>query len=139
MANLNKPGRSGQLIIAILVAILLLFYYLKKDHPATPSSLPSSVTVEEPYRNISHLIYTKHARCRMGCRHIDEGEVKEIIQNGKLNENKSGRGDRGDETYALEGVSQENQKIRVVVSPQQDGLLVITVIDLEHDWSCHCD
>ncbi len=31
------------------------------------------------------LIYTKHAKCRMGCRYISEDEVAYILRNGKVN------------------------------------------------------
>src|SRR5689334_9103439 len=40
-------------------------------------------------RHPGHLIYTKHARCRMGCRHIDESEVTEILEKGRVNYAKS--------------------------------------------------
>ena len=37
----------------------------------------------------ARLILTKHAKCRMDCRHISEDEIKEIIHDGKVNEAKS--------------------------------------------------
>ena len=92
----------------------------------------------DSYRNTSHLILTKHVRCRMGCRHITKQEIKEIVENGTVNYRKSGIGSKGDSTFALEGFSHENQHIRVVVSPKPDGLVIITCIDLEHEWPCHC-
>lgn len=75
----------------------------------------------------------------MDCRHIDVNEVKEVIETGKLNEQKSGTGKSGDRTYALEGWSSDNQHVRVVVTPEKNSLLVITVIDLESEWPCHCE
>jgi len=57
----------------------------------------------ESFRNISHLILTKHVICRMGCRHITEEEIKEILRDGRVNYTKSGIGSKGDSTYALEG------------------------------------
>lgn len=90
------------------------------------------------FRNNSHLILTKHIKCRMDCRHITEDEIKEIIRNGKVNYNKSGIGSKGDSTFALEGFSHENQHIRVVVAPESDGLVLITCIDLDKEWPCNC-
>jgi hypothetical protein len=74
----------------------------------------------------------------MGCRHITKQEIKEIIENGTVNYRKSGIGSKGDSTFALEGFSHENQHIRVVVAPESDGLVIITCIDLGHEWPCKC-
>ena len=75
----------------------------------------------------------------MDCRNISMDELKEIIQVGRLNKNKSGIGSKGDSTFALEGTSRDNQEIRVVVSPTEKGLVVITCIDLKNEWSCNCN
>ncbi len=91
-----------------------------------------------PFRNSEHLILTRHVKCRMNCRHITEEEIKEILKNGSVNYAKSGIGKKGDSTFALEGYSQENQHIRVVVAPERDGLVIITCIDLGHEWPCNC-
>jgi len=89
-------------------------------------------------RNPDHLIYTKHARCRMGCRHIDESEVQEILKNGTINYGKSEPAARPDPKYAFEGTTHDNQKVRIVFAPSQRGTVVITVIDLGTEWSCDC-
>lgn len=116
--------------IAVGLLLLLLFIFQKWNTPQPAEPL---------YRNPTHLIYTKHAKCRMRCRQIDAGEITDILKNGTLNRQKSGKGKKGDITYALEGWSKDDQHIRIVVTPEEDGLLVITVIDLEKEWPCHCD
>ena len=93
---------------------------------------------ENAFRDTNHLILTKHARCRMDCRHITAAEIKDIIHNGNVNYSKSGKGNKGDDTYALDGYSNEHQHIRVVVAPENEGLMVITCIDLDHEWPCNC-
>ena len=40
-------------------------------------------------RRISFIEYTEHAKCRMQCRKISQAEVEEIMQDGKINYNKS--------------------------------------------------
>jgi len=110
---------------------LVLFFLRKRNSPISVN--------ETAYRDTTNLILTKHAKCRMGCRYIDEREIKEIISGGQLNRKKSGVGEKNDMTYAIEGYSDEKQHIRVVVAPEDDGLVIITVIDLDHDWPCHCD
>jgi hypothetical protein len=89
-------------------------------------------------RSVDHIIYSKHARCRMECRHIDEDEVKEILKDGKVNERKIETDDRG-KTYPLEGTA-ERHHLRIVFAPKgDDAVEVVTCIDLDTDWQCDCD
>lgn len=115
------------LIIVIIFLLVKGFSWFKKQNPGN-----------ESFRNISQLILTKHVKCRMGCRHITEEEIKEILKDGSVNYAKSGIGSMGDSTFALEGYSHENQHIRVVVAPESDGLVIITCIDLGREWPCNC-
>lgn len=114
--------------IAIVFAIIKGFSILKNESAGN-----------ESFRNTSHLILTKHVECRMDCRHITEEEIKEVLKTGRVNYKKSGIGSKGDSTFALEGYSHENQHIRVIVAPENDGLVVITCIDLGKEWPCDCN
>lgn len=118
--------------ILLLIAIIAIWYFRNNNFNKASSA-------ENLFRDTSHLILTRHVKCRMGCRHIDIGEIKEIISDGNVNYSKSGKGSKGDDTYALEGVSNEHQHLRVVVAPESDGLVVITCIDLDKEWPCNCD
>jgi hypothetical protein len=89
-------------------------------------------------RHPDRLIYTKHARCRMNCRHIDEAEVQEILQQGRINYRKSEPAGRPDPKYALEGNTRDGQQVRIVFATAKRGMVVITVIDLGTEWSCDC-
>ncbi|WP_315814035.1 DUF4258 domain-containing protein [Paraflavitalea speifideaquila] len=89
-------------------------------------------------RRVGKLIYTKHARCRMACRQIDETEVQEILEQGTVNERKSEPAARPDPKYALEGRTHDGQQVRIIFAPSDRGMVVITVIDLGRDWSCDC-
>src|SRR3954469_25694904 len=83
-------------------------------------------------RHPAYIHYSKHARCRMECRHIDESEVKEMIDKGDINFSKSDfNEDVCHKRYALEGISHNDQKLRIIVAECNDDLTVITVIDLE--------
>lgn len=99
------------------------------DNPNRPSSFD---------RRIAPLIFTKHARCRMGCRQIDEAEVRDILANGVINERKSEPAGRPDPKYALEGTTRDGQEVRIVFAPSSRGMVVITVIDLGKEWKCSC-
>ena len=136
----------------VLLAAVLVFVYIKKhqrgplpEQPRTdyvihtdPVSPTNTATADEPFdRHTAHLIYSKHARCRMECRHIDESEVKEVLEEGKLNTNKIEASDKG-KSYPLEGITHDKQHVRIVFAPKKESLVVVTVIDLDNDWPCDC-
>lgn len=124
--------------IWILLVLLIIFGILK--FPEWFGARQVNHNPEASYRNTKDLVLTKHVRCRMGCREVTLEEIKEIIEMGKVNLQKSGIGKQGDSTFALEGFSHEKQHLRVVVAPQKNGeLVVITCIDLEKEWPCNCN
>jgi hypothetical protein len=97
-------------------------------------------TTDDFNRNPVYIHYSKHARCRMECRHVNEAEVKEILSEGKINYSKSDlKEDACHKRYALEGYSHDNQKLRIIVAECNNELTVITVIDLGKDWVCNCN
>ncbi|KAA9039078.1 DUF4258 domain-containing protein [Ginsengibacter hankyongi] len=130
--NKRKNALVLIIIVAALLIIKLLAFYRQEHTVVNPSN-------KDSFRNTTHLILTKHAKCRMDCRHITEDEIREIIHDGRVNEAKSGPGTKGDETYALEGYSDERQHLRIIVAPENDGLVVITCIDLDNEWACNCN
>src|SRR4028119_1109068 len=65
-------------------------------------------------RKATDLYFTKHAKCRMKCRHITQQEVKDILVRGTVNYNKSELQDPKGATYAVEGVTSDKQKVRIV-------------------------
>ncbi|MBX9783814.1 MAG: DUF4258 domain-containing protein [Chitinophagaceae bacterium] len=80
---------------------------------------------------------TKHAKCRMKCRHITLDEIKEIVQRADVNYKKSELDAPEGPRYALEGVtSAEKQHVRIIVAPKKRHLTIVTVIDLENEWEC---
>lgn len=140
-----------------LVAAALLLYYVKtnqrgnstqkpgtvqvEDRITVPAVLPSDIQADEVEgfnRNASTIIFSKHAKCRMDCRNIDESEVKEILKNGKINRKKIQSDKRG-KTYPVEGTTHDKQLVRIVFAPKgDDALVVVTVIDLDTEWKCDC-
>lgn len=136
----------------ILVAAAALLWWVKthqgnrnavKPNTEQQENIPVPVTTvtdndTAPFdRHVTRLIYTKHARCRMECRHIDESEVKEILDNGTVNYSKIEESDKG-KSYPLEGVTHDKQHVRIVFAPKKEDLVVVTVIDLDKDWYCNC-
>jgi len=136
--------------ILLIAAAVLLWYVKTHQRGSFPKkvntgqhqtiSVPATTTTDNtgPFDRYSgHLIYSKHARCRMDCRHIDESEVQEILDNGTINYNKIEENDKG-KSYPLEGVTHDQQHVRIVFAPKKENLVVVTVIDLDKDWHCDC-
>lgn len=129
-----------------LLAAGFLLWFIKKNQP---SSYPKNSVIHIPVstsngnkeslnRNVHTIIYSKHARCRMDCRHISEAEVREILIDGQLNTNKIETSLRG-KTYPLEGVTADKQHVRIVFAPKgSDAVEVVTCIDLDTEWPCNC-
>ena len=74
----------------------------------------------------------------MQCRKISQAEVEEIMQDGKINYAKSDVNDKPCPTYALEGITNDNQRVRIVFAQCDFKTKVVTSIDLDTDWECHC-
>src|ERR1051325_2961414 len=76
-------------------------------------------------RHPSEIRYSNHARCRMECRHVDESEVKEMIYHGNINFSKSElNADACHKRYALEGISRDKQRLRIIVAECNKELTV---------------
>lgn len=122
------------------VILILLFFSCSQSENKNPSE---KVGVTAPFandlnRNPLHIHYSKHARCRMDCRHIDENEIQDILHTGIINYAKS-KLNVGDceKKYALEGY-EKSQHLRIIFAPCGRDITVVTCIDLGNDWDCHC-
>ena len=129
-------------LIAVLAAATLLWFVKSKQRGSYPENKKEVVTIpantpEGFDRHIGKLVYSKHAKCRMDCRHIDEMEVKEILDSGTINYEKIEKTDQG-RTFPLEGFTHDKQHVRIVFAPKVDEMVVVTVIDLDKDWYCDC-
>lgn len=133
--------RYAPYILLLLAAVLL--YYVKTHQRGSKGNsqteTTSQVNSNEGFsRQPEKIIYTRHARCRMECRHISESEVLEILKTGKLNTKKIVVEERG-RSYPLEGKTAADKLVRIVVAPKGNDLVVVTVIDLDTDWPCDCN
>jgi len=111
--------------------LLVLVIFLVACETTTPAPLPVTGTEHV-------LVYTKHARCRMDCRHITEIEIQEIISAKSINPRKSNPNDSRCPTYAYEGYSHEQQHLRIIIAKCDEVWKVVTCIDLGNEFSCNC-
>jgi hypothetical protein len=121
-----------------LIAGIFLALFIYKQTLTTSSKAGSNRNGKEVFNRLNpSLVFSKHARCRMACRHVDEEEIKELLKSGTINERKIEKSSRGT-TYPIEGISRDGQLLRVVVAPHNEKIVVVTVIDLRQEWSCDC-
>jgi hypothetical protein len=136
------------LLIVVLAVLLLIIRQCKFEEKQDPSntktkkrerSEASTVNRDRGFdRRISYLQYSNHAKCRMQCRKITQAEVEEIMQDGKINYNKSDIRNSRCPRYALEGLTRDDQRVRIVFAQCNEKTEVVTVIDMDTDWSCNC-
>jgi hypothetical protein len=89
-------------------------------------------------RRVSYLQYSNHARCRMECRHITESEVEETMRDGNINYRKSDIQNARCPRYAVEDDTKDGQHVRIVFAQCDNYTEVVTVIDLDTEWTCSC-
>ncbi|MFT4024178.1 MAG: DUF4258 domain-containing protein, partial [Flavihumibacter sp.] len=131
--RLPAPVKRITLVIIALFIIALSFYRQRNRAPAGRDDGALN-------RHPAELVYTKHARCRMGCREVTETEVRDILENGKINPAKSDPADKPCPSFALEGYSKtDNQHLRIVFGQCGATTKVITCIDLDRDFTCNCN
>jgi len=131
--------------LVILVLAIALFFvkrcrqddaikiHVKNDNGSSPVNRNRGFD-----RRISYLEYSEHAKCRMRCRNITQAEVEKIMKDGKINYAKSDVNDRPCPTYALEGITDDHQRVRIVFAQCDHKTKVVTSIDLNTDWECNC-
>jgi hypothetical protein len=146
-----KNKWAPYILIVVLGAALLIIKTCKNNNnePAPKPKVTNNNRPKDPASNktdrdkgfdrrTAYLEYSKHATCRMQCRHITQAEVEEIMKDGKINYNKSDLQNTRCPRYAVEGVTDDNQRVRIVYAQCNESTTVVTVIDLETDFECHC-
>jgi hypothetical protein len=139
---MNRKWLPYVLIITLgvlLVGITILRRNATTKAETTRKEKGSTINRDRGFdRRVSYLEYSNHATCRMECRHITKAEVEDIMQNGHINYRKSELDDRRCPRYALEGRTSDAQRVRIIFGQCDEKTEVITVIDLDNDWECHC-
>lgn len=129
-------------LLIVLAAFALSIKQCKQTVTTNPKSQTNQVATIQSRglnRNPSSISYSKHAKCRMVCRHIDDQEINDILKNGTINYKKSElQGDDCHKKYAVEGYSNDKQHLRIIFAPCGDEITVVTCIDLGVEWACDC-
>lgn len=131
------------LLVAALGILLLVTNLVRRSgnqpKDITRKEKGSSINRDRGFdRRTSYLEYSQHAICRMGCRHITRSEVEDIMKNGHINYKKSDLENARCPRYALEGRTSDAQQVRIIFAQCNEKTEVVTVIDLDSEWECHC-
>jgi hypothetical protein len=145
---LQKKILPYLLLVGLLLAAVIIKKCIHGKEPVPKPSVTDHRSRKDPAANpnrnrgfdrrISYIEYTQHAKCRMACRHITQAEVEDIMRNGTINYRKSDVNDRPCPTYAVEGYADDHQHLRIVFAQCDNSTKVVTCIDLDHEWECHC-
>jgi Domain of unknown function (DUF4258) len=134
-------------LLLVILAIILLVVKQCNNKPGSTAKPRVKQNENEPQvnrnrgfnRRVTYLEYTRHAKCRMQCRHITQKEVEAIMQQGNINYRKSNVSDMPCPTYALEGNTDDGQQVRIVFAQCDNKTKVVTCIDLDNEYSCDCN
>jgi Domain of unknown function (DUF4258) len=136
----------------LMIAAIIIIKQCKKGNEPVPKPKTDVTDTDRPRdpasnntgrdkgfdRRTAFLEYSNHAKCRMQCRKISQAEVEEIMNEGKINYKKSDLQNARCPRYAVEGRTRDEQRVRIVFAQCNNKTVVVTVIDLETDFECHC-
>jgi len=130
------------ILVFALAALVFIIRQCKNERGTDVNAKSENTTTTDRNRGfdrrISYIEYSNHAKCRMGCRKISQAEVEQIMRGGKINYKKSDLQNARCPRYAVEGVTTDNQKVRIVFAQCNEKTQVVTAIDLDTEWSCNC-
>jgi hypothetical protein len=146
---MNKKWAPYILSLLMLAALLVIRQCRNTTEPVPKPKVTHTDETRDPAANktdrdrgfdrrASYLEYSNHANCRMQCRKISKAEVEEIMREGKINYKKSDLKNARCPRYAVEGVTRDEQRVRIVFAQCNEKTVVVTVIDLETDYACDC-
>ena len=139
--TVNRKWLRIIIILGLAGIIFLVRQWQQGRENKGPEKTGSTRTVDRDRgfdRRTQFLKFSQHAKCRMECRQITKQEVEEIMKEGKINYKKSDLRNNRCPRYTIEGVTDDNQRVRIVYAQCNESTTVVTVIDLGKEWSCDC-
>jgi hypothetical protein len=113
----------------ILLVAIFMIAILKKRQETWPE--------EAFHRTPNRLRFYAFARCRMQCLSINDNDIKDLMQTGVINLNRSSRTMHPCPVFALQG-RVSNHYLRVLFEQCRNGTYVVNCYDLEKERTCDC-
>ena len=143
----SNTGR-GIILVILIAAVLFARLYRQTSHydrsaHRSENHQPDNTSAGGGHQSVidpsTSLIYTRHARCRMDCRHISEDDIREVLREGYINEAKSQQNQTPCPTYAIEeDRHKDGVRLRLVFAKCDHETKVVTCIDRDHEYECDC-
>lgn len=124
--------RTKNATVTLIIILVLIFYAALRWYVLEPAKR------EAFNRHPSHISYTRHALCRMDCRHISEEDIQEIMRKGIIIFNKSDMNDRPCPTFALQGYTTKHENLRVIFAQCDKETRIVTCYNLAKEFECDC-
>jgi hypothetical protein len=123
--------KPRNVFFTLFLALMILFIFIRRmgQEPRRREALE---------RHPRSIAYTRHARCRMDCRHISEADIETILEHGVINLNRSNRNDSPCPTFAVQGQTDGGESLRVVFAQCDVETKVVTCYNLKKDFTCQC-
>ena len=135
---MTTPKRIRLYIYGFLIGCVMVYFMLFRGNDRS-YWLPANRVKEQV--NKSTFKYSEHARCKMQCKQINETEVAEILKNGDVNFPESDTRGVSCPSYAIEGTTSTNKKLRVIVTifERDSTAEITTAINMESAKdTCKC-
>lgn len=132
-------SNNYKVILVVVLLAAVLFARLYKVQMYRQIEAPYSADHQSVIDPNTSLLYTRHARCRMDCRHISEDDIREVLREGHINEAKSQQNESPCPTYAIEeDRHKDGVRLRIVFAKCDHETKVVTCIDRDHEYECDC-
>jgi hypothetical protein len=122
-------SRNVLFTLCLLLVVIVVFIARMRREPR-----PGELFDRTPM----HLEYTRHALCRMNCRHISKQDIENIMKKGVINLSRSNRNDKPCPSFALQGRTPDGENLRVVFAQCNEETRVVTCYNLEKEFTCDC-
>jgi hypothetical protein len=74
----------------------------------------------------------------MGCRHISKKDIQSIMERGIINLGRSDRNEKPCPVFAIQGVTDNGESLRIIFAQCNEETKVITCYNLVKDFVCDC-
>jgi hypothetical protein len=128
------------LILIVMAVVVIVIKKYKGASPGSGSNTKAATTKQGRGldRTLSHIEFTAHAKCRMGCRHISQKDIEEILRDGEIDYTKSEINANPCPVYAVQGYTHDREHLKVIFGQCDSKTKVITCYNLDQDFECHC-
>jgi hypothetical protein len=122
--------RGNATFSLLLILIILFVFFIRLWHEPKRREVFT--------RSLEHITITTYGKCRMECMQVNINEVKQVIRKGILIMDRSYRRKYPCTVFILQGMSENNRSIRLVVAQCRDEVEVVNCYIPGDLKECNC-